>query len=89
MITGYHSLATIDRYVLDESEKKILVQEVLRVSTASMNKIMKDLRHRMSQAASSTERCPSAPDFDGLMDLSNGLLERTYSALARYKNLAM
>jgi hypothetical protein len=85
MVTGHQTFATIDRFVLDDSERKILVQEMLRASTASMNNIMKDIHHRMSQAASSTERrTPTSTSFDGLVGLLGSLLERTYSALGRY-----
>lgn len=86
-VTGHRTFATIDRFVLDDSERKILVQEVLRTSTASMNNIIKDIHQRMSQAVLSTERrTPTSTSFDGLIDLLGSLLERTYSALARYGN---
>lgn len=89
-VTGHRTFATIDRYVLDDSERKILVQEVLRTSTASMNNIMREIHQRMSQTVLSTERrTPTSTSFDGLIDLLGRLLERTYSALARYGNSAM
>ncbi|RDL40048.1 uncharacterized protein BP5553_00027 [Venustampulla echinocandica] len=87
VVTGHQALATVDKFVLDDSEKTILIQEVLRTSTASVNNIMKDIHYRRSQAimVSGSKRHPPAPThFDGLIDLSGSLLERTYSAVARY-----
>lgn len=85
MVTGHQNVATINRFVLDGSERKILLQEVLRRSIASMNNILKDVRYRISQLLSGTQRCPStSTSFDRLMDMSGSLLERTYSALGRY-----
>lgn len=90
------AVASVNRYVLDDAERQMLLQEMLRGSMASMNAIVEDVHRRVvsrhaDQSASSlpwdvaSNRDFSTPSaLDGLVDLSSNLLERTYAGLARY-----
>ena len=87
-VVGWHTAASVGRFILDDSERDLLLQEMLRATTVSMNDVVADIHHRISQSsrASSADHRRTASDLGHLDTLSGHLLERTYSALARYEN---
>ncbi len=80
-VTGAMAIATVDRYVWDDLERKLLLEEVLRGFMGSMNSIVKDICTRMPQLSKDSYGRSSTSDPT---ELAETLLERTYSALARY-----
>lgn len=84
LITGYQTRANINKFVLDESEKTFLLQEVLRGLTRSMNTIVKSVHQQNSQTMVDGTR-PGSANLEKIEDLCRRVLERTYSAIGRYQ----
>lgn len=81
-ITGLQNIATVDRFILDELEKKLVLEEILRGSLMSINHIVRGLHHQIIQQGKSDSwplECKKRMNAQSIT-----LLERTYSALARY-----
>ncbi|KAK8915011.1 hypothetical protein VCV18_011333 [Metarhizium anisopliae] len=86
IISGHQSTASINQYILSDSERDSLLQELLRETTMLINKILEDVRSQVLRtSALGTTPCQST-DFEGLADLCSSQLERTYAALARYRD---
>ncbi|PYH90929.1 hypothetical protein BO71DRAFT_401785 [Aspergillus ellipticus CBS 707.79] len=89
-VTGHQQIARLNRFPLDELEKKLLAQELLRGSLVAINSIAKEVHHRLMQARSLP---PSLEDSGAayssiaqtqqhMCNLYDEFLSRTYSALA-------
>lgn len=91
IVSGHQAVASIDRFVLGDSERNMLLQEVLRGLIVSMNKIVEHVHDRASHMLSGIDRSPSVSSTystcDSFEDLCESLLERTYSALAHYEGI--
>ncbi|KAG2413012.1 hypothetical protein HFD88_010571 [Aspergillus terreus] len=85
-ITGFQHIVTVDRFILDPEERKLVLQELLRGSLLSINRIVRDLHDLVIGSG----QCDSFPDKEKkrMNAQSTILLERTYSALARYGDLS-
>lgn len=81
-ITGFQHIATVDRFVLDEGERKLVLQGIFRVSLLSINCIARDFHDPII----SSEQYNSRPlEYKKRMNIQSTMLpERTYTALPQY-----
>ncbi|KAF7118570.1 hypothetical protein CNMCM5793_008104 [Aspergillus hiratsukae] len=77
-------IATVDRFVLDEGERKLLLREVLRGAVMNINHLAREVHCRRSSRSMNMDSMTSGPGERELTGQVTSLLERTYAALARF-----
>ncbi|PKX97731.1 uncharacterized protein P174DRAFT_439475 [Aspergillus novofumigatus IBT 16806] len=80
-ITGFQHIVTVDRFILDAEERKLVLQEIFRGCLLSINRIVRNVHNLVIGSA----QCNLWPlEEKKRMSVQSAiLLERTYSALGR------